>query len=302
MRAWKNYKIKDWFILSPIIDLLKEKRNDAIQQNYLKQTPNHFEAFMEQVKAYKNKNIISIVAFNVPALIDWNIEVGQKYIDTANFIVFDNSSDLSARKEIEEVCKKNDIETNELLEKLEAVLNSKADQSIDYKSWPTDLLIEYIEKKHHRYVEEKIPVLRQFLDKLCRVHGERHPELFKINELFTASAGELAAHMKKEELILFPFVKKMVSATLSQEPIEAPHFGTVENPIEMMKHEHDNEGVRFREIAALTNNYNPPADACNTFRVTYAMLEEFEQDLHLHIHLENNILFPKAVKLEQQFG
>lgn len=203
---------------------------------------------------------------------------------------------------VEEVCEKNELDANALLDELEAVLTSKSDQSIDYKSWPTDLLIDYIEKKHHRYVEAKIPVLLQFLDKLCRVHGERHPELFKINALFTASAGELAAHMKKEELVLFPFVKKMVAATLNQGAVEAPHFGTVENPIEMMKHEHDNEGVRFREIAELTNNYNPPVDACNTFRVTYAMLEEFEQDLHLHIHLENNILFPKAIKLEQQFG
>ncbi|AUS05010.1 iron-sulfur cluster repair di-iron protein [Pseudotamlana carrageenivorans] len=202
---------------------------------------------------------------------------------------------------LEEVCEKNQIDANELLGKLESVLNSKTDQSIDYKSWPLDLLVDYIEKKHHRYVEEKIPVLRQFLDKLCRVHGEKHPELITINELFTASAGELSAHLKKEELVLFPFVKKMVGATLSQGAIEAPQFGTVENPIAMMMDEHDHEGVRFRKIAELSNNYNPPVDACNTYRVTYAMLQEFEQDLHLHIHLENNILFPQAIKLEKQF-
>ncbi|TGV01935.1 iron-sulfur cluster repair di-iron protein [Flavivirga rizhaonensis] len=203
---------------------------------------------------------------------------------------------------VEEVCDKNGIETSELLDKLQNVLSSTTGQNIDYKSWPLDLLVDYIEKKHHRYVEEKVPVLLQFLNKLCRVHGERHPELLKINEHFTASARELAAHMKKEELILFPFIKKMISATISKSAIEAPHFGTVENPIAMMKDEHDNEGVRFRDIAKLTNQYNPPADACNTFRVTYAMLEEFEKDLHLHIHLENNILFPKAIKLEQQFS
>lgn len=202
---------------------------------------------------------------------------------------------------IEEVCEKNQIDATVLLDKLEAVINTKTDQSIDYKSWPLDLLAEYIEKKHHRYVEEKIPVLLQFLGKLCRVHGERHPELLEINDLFTASAGELAAHLKKEELILFPFVKKMVAATLNDGGVEAPNFGTVENPIAMMMEEHDNEGVRFRKIAELTHNYNPPADACNTFRVTYAMLEEFEKDLHLHIHLENNILFPEAVKLEKKF-
>ncbi|WP_452229369.1 MULTISPECIES: iron-sulfur cluster repair di-iron protein [unclassified Lacinutrix] len=208
----------------------------------------------------------------------------------------------NGNRTIEEACEKKGIDSNTLAQELEAVLNSKTDQSIDYKSWPLDLLAEYIEKKHHRYVEEKIPVLRQFLDKLCRVHGERHPELFKINELFTASANELTAHMKKEELMLFPFVKRMVKSKLEHVDIQSPQFGTVENPIAMMMQEHDTEGARFREIAELTDNYTPPADACNTYKVTFAMLDEFEKDLHLHIHLENNILFPEAIKLEQQFN
>ena len=203
---------------------------------------------------------------------------------------------------LEEVCEKKGIDPNILLEEIHNVLNTNSNQSIDYKSWPLDLLIDYIEKKHHRYIEEKVPVLLQFLNKLCQVHGERHPELFQINELFKASAGELAAHMKKEELILFPFVKKMVNAKLGLCAIDSPGFGTVENPIAMMKHEHENEGERFRQIAKLSNNYNPPEDACNTYRVTYAMLCEFEKDLHLHIHLENNILFPQAINMEQQFG
>jgi len=208
----------------------------------------------------------------------------------------------NGNRTIEEACEKKGIDSNMLVEELENVLNTKTGQSIDYKSWPLDLLAEYIEKKHHRYVQEKIPVLRQFLDKLCRVHGERHPELYKITELFNASAGELAFHMKKEELILFPFVKKMVAAELNTSAVKSPQFGTVENPIAMMMEEHDTEGERFREITALTDNYNPPADACNTYRVTFAMLKEFEEDLHLHIHLENNILFPGAIKLEQKFN
>ena len=105
----------------------------------------------------------------------------------------------------------------------------------------------------------------------------------------------------KEELILFPFVKRMVKAKLENQAIQSPQFGTVENPIAMMMQEHDTEGERFREIAELTDNYTPPADACNTYKVTFAMLDAFEKDLHLHIHLENNILFPEAIKLEQQF-
>lgn len=203
---------------------------------------------------------------------------------------------------LEQVCEKKEVNPDDLLQEIEAILNTKNDEGIDFNSWPLDLLADYIEKKHHRYVEEKTQIILPFLDKLCKVHGAHHPELFAINELFIGCAGELAQHMKKEELILFPFIKKMVQATITDELIVQPHFGTVENPIEMMKHEHDAEGERFRKIAELTNNYTPPADACNTYKVTFAMLQEFEQDLHKHIHLENNILFPKAIKLEKNFS
>ena len=202
---------------------------------------------------------------------------------------------------IEEACEKKGQDSEIILNEINTVLNTKNDNTIDFKSWPLDLLADYIEKTHHRYVEDKTQVLLPFLDKLCKVHGAAHPELFEINELFKGCAGELAQHMKKEELILFPFVKKMVQATLSHEQIMQPHFGTIENPIAMMMHEHDAEGERFRKIASLTHNYTPPADACNTYKVTFAMLQEFEEDLHKHIHLENNILFPKAVELEQKF-
>jgi regulator of cell morphogenesis and NO signaling len=203
---------------------------------------------------------------------------------------------------IEEACEKKFIDANEIREQIQTVLATKNDNTIDFQSWPLDLLVDYIEKTHHRYVEEKTQILLPFLDKLCKVHGASHPELFEINELFKGCAGELAQHMKKEELILFPFIKKLVKATLSDEPIQQPHFGTVENPIAMMMHEHDAEGERFRKIAELTHDYTPPADACNTYKVTFAMLQEFEQDLHKHIHLENNILFPKAVALEKKFS
>jgi len=233
-------------------------------------------------------------------------EIGQYVADdfrtAAIFSKYKIDFCCNGNRTVAEACEKKGLDSSKIMDEINQVLNTKTGETIDYKSWPLDLLAEYIEKKHHRYVEDKIPVLRQFLDKLCRVHGERHPELFKINALFTASAGELASHMKKEELILFPFIKKMVNAQLVNVELQSPQFGTVENPIALMMQEHDNEGERFRQIAELTDNYNPPADACNTYKVTFAMLEEFEKDLHLHIHLENNILFPAAVKLEQQFG
>ena len=202
---------------------------------------------------------------------------------------------------LEEVCIKKNINPADLENEINSVLESKNDNAIDFKSWSPTLLIDYIIEKHHSYVEEKSEVLLQFLDKLCKVHGERHPELFEINSLFKMSAGDLAQHMKKEELILFPFIQKMVKAQKDSQPIQEPHFGTVENPIAMMKDEHSIEGERFDKIATLTDGFTPPEDACSTYKVTYQMLKEFEQDLHKHIHLENNILFPKAIELQLQF-
>jgi regulator of cell morphogenesis and NO signaling len=201
---------------------------------------------------------------------------------------------------LSEVASKKGLNLEALQEELDTIKDKSQASQPDVTSWPLDLLVDYIEKKHHRYVEEHIPILNQYLDKLCRVHGERHPELFEIFEHFKASAGELAMHMKKEELVLFPWVRKMVEGFADRETLEAPHFGTVRNPIQMMMQEHDNEGERFRKIAALSQDYTPPADACNTYRVTFSLLQEFEDDLHRHIHLENNILFPKAEAMEKK--
>ena len=203
-------------------------------------------------------------------------------------------------RSIQEAAEKSKIEPQVLINEINAIQQEVKEGTVDYKTWPLDLLADYIEKKHHRYVVEKTPVLKAYLEKLCKVHGERHPELFEITDHFNKSAGELAAHMQKEEIILFPTIRKMVKAKQNGSKMEKPHFGTVQNPIQMMMTEHENEGERFRLIDELSNNYTPPQDACSTYRVAYALLQEFENDLHQHIHLENNILFPKATELEKE--
>jgi regulator of cell morphogenesis and NO signaling len=201
---------------------------------------------------------------------------------------------------IQDACDKKNIDSKKVIEDLDAMMLAKSESTTDYQSWPLDLLADYIEKKHHRYVQDKTLEIQPYLDKICKVHGEHHPELLEIKEEFNASAGELAAHMKKEELILFPIIRKMTKAKLENTKVDAAHFGTVKNPIQMMMNEHTVEGNRFRKIEELSNNYMPPLDACNTYRVSFALLKEFEQDLHLHIHLENNILFPKAIEIEKE--
>lgn len=201
-------------------------------------------------------------------------------------------------RSVSEVCQSKNLDPQVLLEEVRQAAASTGQPSADYHRWPLDLLADYVEKKHHRYVATKSPELVQYLDKLCKVHGERHPELFEIRDEFAHVASELAAHMQKEEMILFPFVRKLAT---EQQPAR-PMFGTVQNPIGMMMHEHTVEGERLARIAELSNQYTPPADGCTTYRVAFAMLREFEEDLHHHIHLENNIMFPRAIEREKQIA
>ena len=204
-------------------------------------------------------------------------------------------------KSIDEVCESKKINTAQLLAELADVSGQPGKKATDFKSWPPDLLADYIEKKHHRYITDTTPSLLQFLDKLCKVHGSNHPELFEINKEFTASSDELASHMKKEETVLFPYVRQMADSGNRKEQVAGASFGSVRNPIQMMMLEHDTEGERFRKISELSSNYTPPDDACTTYKVAYSMLKDFEKDLHMHIHLENNILFPEAIEMEKQF-
>lgn len=198
-----------------------------------------------------------------------------------------------------DACKAGNIEPSLIANELNR-LESEQEHGVAFDTWPLDTLIDYIIKRHHSYVEEKTPLIKSYLDKICEAHGSRHPELHKVREIFFEIGGELAVHMKKEELILFPFIKKLAQANGTKTPVTSPLFGSVSNPVDMMKEDHAIEGEKFSRLAVLTNNYQIPADACNTFAVTYQFIDEFEKDLHLHIHLENNILFPKAIRLEEE--
>jgi regulator of cell morphogenesis and NO signaling len=170
----------------------------------------------------------------------------------------------------------------------------------EYLVMDLGLLAEHILNTHHTYVRESIPPMLAFLNKVNKVHGANHPELAEIYDLFEGCANELTHHMVKEENILFPAIKKLADALQSGAAIAPFFFGHLENPIGMMEQEHIVEGDRFFRIADLTNNFTPPNDACTTYRVAFQKLEEFQNDLFTHIHLENNILFPKALEMEKE--
>lgn len=199
---------------------------------------------------------------------------------------------------IEKACKNNNVDIS-VLEKELSEIDMVIDNNEDYNLWELDVLIDYIIDVHHTYVRESLLIISQYASKVAKVHGHHYKEVIEVNTLFHKVANELLSHLQKEEQVLFPYIKQLVDAN-NNIKINKPPFGSVTNPIQMMEHEHENAGDIFKEISMLTNNYTPPESACNTFKALYSKLEEFEQDLHKHIHLENNILHPKAIELEKQ--
>lgn len=181
---------------------------------------------------------------------------------------------------------------------LDQVKGEAAPGKPDFKTWPTDLLIDYVLKIHHRGIREDGPEIIKLLDKVCRVHGDNHPELFEVAELFKGSFEALSQHLVKEENVLFPYVYQLCIADLQGQKTGAFHCGTVQAPIDVMEHEHADEGERHYKIEALTNGYTPPADACGSYQLLMKRLKDFKDDLHEHIHIENNLIFPRALKLE----
>lgn len=218
--------------------------------------------------------------------------VAQDYRTAAVFKTYQVDFCCNGNRTIEEACTGKGKDINKLIEALRQAITTNTQPVIDYQSWPIDLLADYIEKKHHRYVTQRITEIKPFLHKLVKVHGSEHPELAEVAQQFTDSAAALTTHMKEEEKILFPYIRNVVTGAAK------PSESTIENPVEIMMEAHDQEGERFRKIERLTDHYTPPSDACNTYKVTFALLKEFQEDLHLHIHLENNILFPKVLALQ----
>ncbi|PKP26585.1 MAG: iron-sulfur cluster repair di-iron protein [Bacteroidetes bacterium HGW-Bacteroidetes-2] len=237
------------------------------------------------MESIANKTVAEIVAHNIKTA----------HVFKKHGIDFCCGGGISIQKASE----KSGTDLKELVAELLQVENTNSART-NYDQWDLDFLADHIVNVHHKYVEESIPLVLQYAQRVAKVHGHHYSEVIEIKNIFIAIAQELSAHMKKEELILFPFIKKLATAERTENTLTMPHFGTVDNPIAMMESEHETVGDLLKEIAQLSNHYTPPEDACNTFRALYSILDEFEQDLHQHIHLENNILFPKAKQLEKQ--
>ena len=200
---------------------------------------------------------------------------------------------------LEEACSKSGISVEDIQQEINRLPSTEKNDGQNYDAWELDYLAEYIIRTHHRYVKETIPVVLSHLAAVVHAHVSRHPEVKNIQMMFQEVAQELIRHMAKEELVLFPSISAMVQCLRTGNALAKPAFGTIENPIRMMEAEHETAGSALESIRTMSKGFTLPADACTTFRLTYEELMRFETDLHKHVHLENNILFPKAIALEQ---
>ncbi len=191
-------------------------------------------------------------------------------------------------------CAEKGLDTGTVIQALRDA-ESGTEVQTDWTTTPLGELADHIVATHHAYLREELPRLAFLTDKVANAHGERHPEMKTIRDLFAAFKAELEMHVVKEEAVLFPMCRQM------EVNRAVPRFhcgGTIQNPIQRMEQEHQDAGDALEQMRALTHDFTPPADACNTFRVLMDSLARLEADMHQHVHKENNILFPRAIALE----
>lgn len=199
-----------------------------------------------------------------------------------------------------EVCREKGYDPAVVQKEIESATNGSAAPAQDWNKASLRDLIHHIVSTHHEYLKRELGPLGARLDKVYRVYNERYgPTLTGLPEVFDSLRAELEMHMRKEEMMLFPVIESYESAALAGSPLPPTPFGSVSNPIRMMEAEHDSAGGGLTEIRTITANFAIPEYACITYRSLMAGLQELEQDLHMHIHLENNILFPRAIALEK---
>ena len=209
-------------------------------------------------------------------------------------------------KSLQEACRAANLSLDDVLGSLAAAVHSAQPSpraprgNGDWQTDPLADLIAHINRSHHKYTRDEIARLGPLFAKVCSVHGQNHPELLAMQNTFHALAQELTMHMMKEEMVLFPYIVRMEEAVLTKDELLPAPFGSVQNPVAAMEHEHDSAGNALRALRQASNDYTAPADACISYQTLYKALLTFEADLHQHIHLENNILFPRAVAMERQ--
>jgi regulator of cell morphogenesis and NO signaling len=195
------------------------------------------------------------------------------------------------------ICSGKGLDLVTIISELDAVKNEPAERSQNYSSWSLPFLADYIVNTHHLYLKENDDQIAAYAQKIAAVHGAHHPEVIQIATIFDKIATDMAVHLKEEEEVFFPAVKRVDAARIAGNTPDAKDRETIRADLLKLQREHEEIGDAVHTIRHLSKEYAIPGDVCNTFILTYRKLKEFEDDLHKHVHLENNILFPKAAEL-----
>lgn len=204
------------------------------------------------------------------------------------------------KKTVEEVCRTKGLDVERVKAELNAVSGEAEQNGNNFDNWNLDFLADYIVNTHHDYVRTNVPFITELASKVASVHGKQHPELVKVADIFNRLGKDLRLHLVKEETIVFPFIKGLLLNEKTGKNSPAKAFDSIQTPTQMMELEHEQAGDDLAEIRNLTRDYTLPEDACTSYTVLFKKLQQFENDLFNHVHLENNILFPKAIALEKK--
>ena len=206
------------------------------------------------------------------------------------------------KKTVKEACAEKGMDVTKVEQALQEADSLPNTRPLPYLEWNAGFLADYIVNTHHRYVKQTLPELMPLMEKVNRVHGDRHPELSNMKAVLESVNAEMISHMVKEEQVVFPYIKELDRAHLLKDLKYAEQLKSINQSIQLMEMEHELVGSNMAIIRELSGDYRLPADACGSYQVLFKMLQEFEEDLHLHVHLENNILFPKATELEKKLN
>ena len=235
---------------------------------------------------YSGLSLAAIVSFN--------------YKTAAIFEKFNLDFSYEGEKTIPEACREKGIDPGKIYFELENIDSYKVEIPVRVDEWELDFLVDYIINNHHKYGRNMIPVITTHTEKAAILYGKDNPEIIETAKIFSSVYKELKQHMMKEEEILFPYIKYLVKVKNGEVKYEKPYFGKIGNPINMLELEHQSAGEDMYSIRKLTNSYIPPKGASESYILCLKELKEFEEDHHKHVHLENHLLFPKSVLLEEQ--
>ncbi|TCJ12135.1 iron-sulfur cluster repair di-iron protein [Flaviaesturariibacter flavus] len=279
------FRIRNDHDPKPLYYQLIAERGNVFGWTYLEKGPEWWLVEIRKIEESSGETVGEIAAKDLR-----KAEVFRKYgIDFC----------CGGKKSLQQTCAEKGLDLAAVEAELDQAGQSGAPTE-NYEGWDPAFLADYIYNKHHRYYYDEAPIIADLLNRVSGHHGATHPQLAELKQACDVLFAELGGHFAKEEKVLFPFIKALAQAEASGDTRVLQQQFSLREPVQMMEADHEAAGELLESIRRITNNYNLPEGTCNSFALLYSKLKNLEADLHTHIHLENNVLFPKALKLERK--